>query len=69
MLFNIKGEIMKVLKKMIKPKQRMINFRATEEEEKLIKDNAKLFAKGNISMWIRYITVHGKPHKSDLANG
>jgi len=54
---------------MIKPKLRMINFRATPEEEKLIKDKANLFANGNISAWIRYITVHGKPLKSDLANG
>ena len=60
---------MKVLKKMIKPKMRMINVRMTKEEETSLKDNAKLYANGNISAWIRYITVHGKPLKSDLANG
>lgn len=46
--------------------KKLINFKATEEEEKAILANAKKYAGGNMSAWIRFASQNFIPKASDL---
>jgi len=59
---------MRALKTTVKPKYRLINFRCTPEQEKILKENANKYAQGNISKWTRYIVCHGVPKKGDMVD-
>jgi len=57
----------KILKsiKQTKPKT-LTNFKVTEDELKVITRNAKKFAKGNVSEWIRFSSMNFIPSDKDL---
>ena len=52
---------------MRKKKQKIINFKVSEEEYLLIKKSAKAYLNGNVSGWIRYASTSHKPRKDQLA--
>ncbi len=45
----------------------LINFKVTAAEKKSIAALAKKYAGGNVSLWLRYASMHCKPRKIDLA--
>ena len=45
---------------------KLVNFRATQEDIKIIKKMAKKYAKGNVSAWLRYVAMNYKPTKKEL---
>lgn len=47
-------------------KRRLINLKANREERNAIKANAKKFARGNVSEWVRYAAINFKPRSEDL---
>lgn len=58
---------MATIKSAAKPKRKtMMNFKVTDAEEKKIKEQAKKFANGNVSEWMRYSAMNLKPKKSDM---
>lgn len=47
-------------------KMTLLNLKVTAEERKALVQNAKKFAKGNLSLWLRYSGLNHVPRKKDL---
>lgn len=63
----MRGHSVKVLKKMQR-RQRLVNFKVSEEEYERIQKKADEFAAGNLSEWIRFATMHLSPASDDLTD-
>ena len=46
-------------------KERKVNFKVTEEDLAIMRSNANVFAKGNLSLWVRHAAIHWRPGKTD----
>lgn len=58
---------MQQLKQSLKSKkQKLINFKCTDEELAVIKAKAEKYANGNLSEWIRYAAIELEPRSKDL---
>lgn len=44
-----------------RPRLKLVNFKVTAEELELIRENAKRFAKGNMSAWVRLAAIQARP--------
>lgn len=47
-------------------KKVLINVKVTPDEERRIRANAKRFAKGNLSAWLRWASMKHRPSPSEL---
>ena len=53
-----------------KPAHRLVNFRITSREERrMISRNARKFAKGNVSAWLRFAGSNFSPKKVPASLG
>lgn len=58
---------MATLKSAKKPsKLTLVNIKVTPLEKKAIKALADRYAKGNLSLWLRYAAINCRPRKEDL---
>lgn len=56
----------KVLKSLKKKKRDQLNIRVDADERSLIRENAKKFARGDVTKWIKYASMHLEPRPEDL---
>jgi hypothetical protein len=49
-------------------KNKVRNFKATDSQMKKIVRNAKKFANGNLSAWLRHAASNYKPKKSEMVS-
>ena len=49
-----------------RPKTKLRNFKTTDAEWTAIRANAKKYANGNLSLWLRYAGMNHIPRKKDL---
>ena len=56
---------LKTIKK--KEVRKLLNFKATDKETSKIIKNAKKYANGNVSEWIRFSSMNFVPNDSDLS--
>lgn len=57
---------MKILKRLVKEKQKNVNFRCTLEQLELMKENAKKYTKGDLTKWLRASALDYSPKGDDL---
>ena len=55
-----------MLKKMIKQTLKVINFKISDDERKVLKQKALQYTGGNVSEWLRYAAMNHVPKPSEL---
>lgn len=56
-----------MLKKLVKEAMRMIGFRVSDSEFKVIEAKAKKYTGGNVSEWVRYASINMEPKATEIA--
>lgn len=59
--------MLKVQKKPKVEKPTLINLKVSAKELKALKAKAKKYAKGNLSLWLRFTGLNHTPRRKDLA--
>ena len=49
-----------------RPAKKLITMKVSVDDYEIMKKNAKKYAKGNLSHYVRYCTIHLRPHPQDL---
>lgn len=55
------------IKKPAKEKSPLVNFKASPKELRALNSNAKKYANGNLSLWLRHAGTHYVPKRKDLS--
>lgn len=58
--------MLKIAKKQKVEPAILINFKLTLAEKKVLLEKAKKYARGNLSLWLRYAAINHQPPKKDL---
>lgn len=48
------------------PKEVPVNFKLSPADKRRIEEKARQFARGNVSFWIRYASMHFQPQAKEL---
>ncbi len=62
-----KKKPMKSTKRIKRPTRKLVNFKALPREIKVLHENAKRYAGGNVSLWILTAGLKYKPKGKDLS--
>lgn len=54
-------KVIKIIKKVRKPKPVLINVKTQMNEKKKLQQNADKYADGNLSLWLRHAGLHHIP--------
>ena len=47
--------------------KKLVALKFEPEQHALVKEKAEIYAKGNVSAWIRYASIHLEPNPEDIA--